>query len=112
MRSNEQRIVALHIRAAELKKRSMIIRTRVLGMASGACCFVILILLANWMPGSADMLAAGKNFPDMSGSIFSDNGVLGYLVIALVAFLLGISVTMLCFCLKKRQEKQDNGEQL
>ncbi len=111
MRSNEQRIDALHKRAAELKKSSMLIRTWVLGAASVACSFALLMLLVNWMPGTADTLAPGEP-SGMSGSIFSENGFLGYLVTALIAFLLGISVTMFCFCLKKRQEKQNNEEQL
>ncbi len=111
MRSNEQRIVALHKRAAELKRSSMLLRARVFGAVSVACSFALLILLVNWMPGAADILAAGEP-SGMSGSIFSENGVLGYLVTALIAFLLGISVTMFCFCLKKRQGKQGDEDQL
>ena len=37
----------------------------------------------------------------MNASIFSDSGVSGYLVIAILAFLLGITVTVFCFRLKK-----------
>ena len=39
--------------------------------------------------------------------MFSDSGALGYIVVALLAFLLGVSVTVFCLRLKKWREKKD-----
>ena len=44
----------------------------------------------------------------MSTGIFSDSSVLGFVVIGIVAFLLGIAVTMFCFYLKKRKDKRED----
>ena len=43
----------------------------------------------------------------MSASLFSGSGALGYIVIALLSFLLGVSVTVFCFRLKKWQDERD-----
>ena len=47
----------------------------------------------------------------MSGSIFSVNDSLAFVVIAILAFLLGVSVTVFCFLWKQRREEQGSGEE-
>ena len=44
----------------------------------------------------------------MSASIFSGSGYLGYIVIGIVAFLLGCAVTVFCFRLRKWQKDKEN----
>ena len=43
-----------------------------------------------------------------TASIFTENPLLGYIVVALVALLLGISVTVLCFRLKQHMAEKEN----
>ncbi len=105
MRTNEERIRAMHKRASVLFKEKRRMQARAIGTAAAALCLVCVILLAVFMPGltGAYMSAAG---PDtMAGSIFSGSPALGYLVIIIIAFLLGGVVTAFCFRLKKWQEQ-------
>ena len=39
--------------------------------------------------------------------MLGSGGALGYLVMALLAFLLGVCVTILCFRLRRREEEND-----
>ena len=64
------------------------------------------------MPGIAASIQTG----DYSGfetaaSIFYGGAALGYIVIGLLAFLLGVCVTVLCFRLRQlhRQDKESEG---
>ena len=110
MRTNEERIAAVHARAAELKRKSGRTRIRIAGGVSAACSLAVLVLLSVRIPAVSGSLPAGSAGPGMSASIFTGSGALGYLVIAVTAFLLGASVTMFCFCLRRRQEKKDGEE--
>ena len=104
MRTNEERIAALHTRAAELEKEKKEQRVRILQAVSAAVCFAAVIVLAFLMPGSAENFAGGSPQNGMSASMLSGSSVLGYIVIGIAAFLLGVSVTIFCFRLKKWED--------
>ena len=80
-------------------------------MASAvAACLVLLIGASLAMPGIAASIQTG----DYSGfetaaSIFHSGAALGYIVIGLLAFLLGVCVTVLCFRLRQmnHEDRQD-----
>ena len=75
------------------------VRRNTVTMASAvAACLVLLIGASLAMPGIAASIQTG----DYSGfetaaSIFHGGAALGYIVIGLLAFLLGVCVTILCF---------------
>ena len=110
MRTTEERISAMHQRAAELKRERRKKQTFLAGGVSIAVCLALVILLALWIPGSLSVHMAELPELGMSGSIFSNNYLLGYIIIAIIAFLLGISVTVFCFRLKKWRDDRDNEE--
>ena len=77
---------------------------------TGAVCLVLLIGASLAMPGIVVKIQTG----DYSGfettaSIFHSGVALGYIVIGLLAFLLGVCVTVLCFRLRQmnREDGQD-----
>ena len=107
MRTNEERIAALHTRAAELEKEKREQRVRILQAVSATVCFAAVIVLALLMPGFAENFAGGSPQNGMSASMLSDSSALGYIVIGIVAFLLGVSVTIFCFRLKKWEDVKD-----
>ena len=50
-----------------------------------------------------------------SASIFTNNGILSYVIVGLIAFILGISFTIFCFRLKRwsneeKTMKRENGD--
>ncbi len=101
MRTNEERITALHSRTAKLKKEAENRRFAAVCALSAAVCLAILAGLAFLIPRVSQNSFSGDAPGSMNASIFSDSGVSGYLVIAILAFLLGITVTVFCFRLKK-----------
>ena len=107
MRTNEERIAAMHKRAAELEKEKRQRKVRIIQALSAAACFAAVILLAVFMPGFSQSLGSGNSQGGMSASIFSESSALGYIVIGVLAFLLGTAVTVFCFRLKKWQKDKD-----
>ncbi len=98
MRTNEERITAMHQRADQIQK------TRNIQLASSAVVLLCVILIAVFLPAvgkmKLDMIPSGAN-----ASIFYETNHLFSVVIAVVSFLLGVSVTILCFYIKKVYER-------
>jgi hypothetical protein len=107
MRTNEERISAMHRRAAELKREKIQRRVRLISSAGICICLAAIILLAVCMPGVINIYISESTFPGMNASIFNGSSFLGFAIIGFVSFLLGVSVTVLCFRLKKWQDLED-----
>ncbi|MBQ6333679.1 MAG: hypothetical protein IJI46_01225 [Erysipelotrichaceae bacterium] len=101
MRTNEERIAAMHQRAEQLQieKRNRFIQ--VSALASG---FIVVILLSLLIPYYAQNIHQEKIPSGMNASIFAQSNALGFIVVAILSFLLGIAVTIFCFYLKKGQK--------
>ena len=109
MRSHEERVAETKRRIAKIERAKR--RRNTITMASAvAACLALLIGASLAMPGIAAHIQTG----DYSGfetaaSIFHSGAALGYIVIGLLAFLLGVCVTVLCFRLRQmnRDDTQD-----
>ena len=110
MRSHEERITEAKRRIAKIEREKRL-RRNTLAMASAvAACLALLIGASFAMPGIAAKIQTG----DYSGfetaaSMYGGSAALGYIVIGLLAFLLGVCVTVLCFRLRQmsREDGQD-----
>lgn len=107
MRTNEERIAALHKRAVELERVKKQHRSRILQVVSVTACFAAVILLAFVMPGFSGALVAGDIQGSMNASIFSGSSAAGFIVIGILAFLFGAAVTVFCFRLEKLQNSRE-----
>ena len=100
----------VHRRAAELKQQSMRRRIRLIQTASAAAGLTAVIVIALTAPNALPDTEAAPAM--MQASIFSGNSSLSYIVVGLLAFMLGIGVTVLCLKLRDysgrhtEQEKQ------
>ena len=110
MRSHEERVVETKRRIAAMERKKRLRRNTVTMASTVAACLVLLIGASLAMPGIAESIQTG----DYSGfetaaSIFHGGADLGYIVIGLLAFLLGVCVTVLCFRLRQmsREDGQD-----
>ena len=110
MRSHEERVVETKRRIAAMERKKRLRRNTVTMASAVAACLVLLIGASIAMPGIAESIQTG----DYSGfetaaSIFHGGAALGYIVIGLLAFLLGVCVTVLCFRLRQmsREDGQD-----
>ena len=106
MRTNEERIAAMHVRANEIKKEDGVRRNRIIEVSSIAAGIVLVVLLAVAMPGYAGLLTPEATTDAMSASIFSESSALAYIVIGALSFLLGITATLFAFRLKKMGDEE------
>ena len=111
MRSHEERIAETKRRIAAREKEKRLRCGRIIMTSAAAACLVLLVCAALAMPDLTAQIPAG----DYSGfetaaSIFRDSAALGYIVIGLLAFLLGVCVTVLCFRLRQI-DKEDTRDQ-
>ena len=110
MRSHEERVAETKRRIAKMEREKRRRRNTVTMASAVAACLVLLIGAALAMPGVAARIQTG----DYSGfetaaSMYGGGAALGYIVIGLLAFLLGVCVTVLCFRLRQmsRVDGQD-----
>ena len=110
MRSHEERITETKRRIAKIEQEKRLRRDTITIASAVAACLALLIGASLAMPGIAAHIQTG----DYSGfettaSIFHSGAALGYIVIGLLAFLLGFCVTVLCFRIQQlsRENAQD-----
>ena len=110
MRSHEERVAETKRRIAKMEREKRLRRNTITMAFSVAACLALLIGASLAMPGIAARIQIG----DYSGfetaaRIFHGGAALGYIVIGLLAFLLGVCVTVLCFRLRQmsREDGQD-----
>ena len=110
MRSHEERVAETKRRIAKIEREKRLRRNTITMASTVAACLALLIGASLAMPGIAASIRTG----DYSGfetaaSIFHGGAALGYIIIGLLAFLLGVCVTVLCFRLRQmsREDEQD-----
>ncbi|MEI3416707.1 MAG: hypothetical protein V8Q43_04000 [Christensenellaceae bacterium] len=111
MQSHIKRVAEPKRRIAKIERENRRRRNTITMASAVAACLALLIGASLAMPGIAARIQAG----DYSGfetaaSIFHGGAALGYIVIGLLAFLLGVCVTVLCFRLRQmnREDDQNN----
>lgn len=123
MRSNEERVVEVKRRIAEKERKKKLRRSRIAAVSAVAACLVLIVVLSLFMPGIAGQLRpGGYSDYEMVASMFGENGALGYIIIGLLAFFLGVCVTILCFRIRllnreeqsvedKKEDREDGADQ-
>ena len=112
MRSHEERVVEAKRRIAKIEREKRRRRDTITIASAVAACLALLIGASLAMPGIATRIQTG----DYSGfetaaSIFHGGAALGYIVIGLLAFLLGVCVTVLCFRLRQMSREDDQNKE-
>ena len=110
MRSREERVAEAKRRIAKIEREKRLRRDRITMVSAAAACLVLLIGVSLAMPGIAANIQTGNYSGfETAASIFHGGAALGYIVIGLLAFLLGVCVTVLCFRIRQlsRENAQD-----
>ena len=109
MRSHEERFAETKRRIAARQRKEQRRRSTI-ATVSAAACLVLIVGVSFAMPG----MVAGIRPGDYAGyetaaSMYGGGAALGYIVIGLLSFLLGVCVTVLCFRLRQinREDSQD-----
>ena len=110
MRSNEERVAAVKRRSKELERENGKRRGRIVRLSSIAACLALIVGLSLVMPGVVGNFSEDTlGYSAMTASIFQGSGALGYIVIGLLAFALGVCVTVLCDH-TRRMEREEKAE--
>ena len=111
MRSLEERVAETKRRIAKMEQEKRRRRDKITMISAAAACLALLVGASFAMSGIAAKIQAGdySGF-ETSASMYGDGAALGYIVIGLLAFLLGVCVTVLCFRLRQmsREDDQNN----
>ena len=110
MRSHEERVAETKRRIAKIEREKRRRRNTFTMASAVAACLALLIGASLAMPGIAASIQTGNYSGfETTASIFHGGAALGYIVIGLLAFLLGVCVTVLCFRLRQmnREDTQD-----
>ena len=111
MRSHEERVAETKRRIAKIEREKRLRRSTITMASAVAACLALLIGASLAMPGIAVSIQTGDYAGfETAASIFHGGAALGYIVIGLLAFLLGVCVTVLCFRLRQmnREDDQNN----
>ena len=111
MRTNEQRTLLIHKRTAEIKREYRIRKQRRFDAVCMVICMFFVIGIGAWMPElMADSTAGNIIHSTGAASMIASHVALGYIIIGLLAFLLGICVTILLYRLRQRNEHRHREE--
>ena len=107
MRSNEEMLRAVHERAAALdrakrKKRRLLMESGVVALA-----LALIVLLASAMPSLQERWTPDATL-SLQASALTDSGMLGFVVVGILAFLLGVAVTVFCVLLRDKRDREDD----
>lgn len=105
MRTNEERVAAVKSRAAQLERQKRLRQKRLLALAC-TCASLAVIVGAALALTQLEMHWRGAAYRT-TASIFADSAAAGYVLIALLAFALGVCVTVLCFRLRVFHEENE-----
>ena len=101
MLDREARVAAVLKRTADLREAR---RKQRIGIGAAVLCLLIAIGIGVVVSTG---LVARITEPDagFSASILASGGSLGYIVVAILAFLLGVTATVICMLLNRRTER-------
>ena len=108
MRSHEERVAETKRRIAKMEREKQLRRNTITMASAVAACLALLIGAALAMPGIAASIQTGDySGLETAASMYGGGAALGYIVIGLLAFLLGVCVTVLCFRLRQMSREDD-----
>ena len=107
MRTNEERTRLIHKRTAEIKRENQKKKQRRLDAACIAACLLLVVGIGAWMPAlRAGGAASGGRPAAGAASPGGSPAARGSSLMGLLAFLLGVCVTVLLYRLRRRKERR------
>ena len=106
MRSNEERIAEVKRRIAEKEYKKRLRRE----WAAAVCCVAACLAVIAGVSVSRIEMGTSSGF-ETAARMLGGSTALGYIVVGLLAFVLGVCVTVLCFRIRRLNEEEQTGEQ-
>ena len=113
MRTNEERAGLIHKRTASIKRERQKRKQRALDMICIAACLILVVGIGLFMPGLTAGIPGGEvHHASGAASLVGSHSALGYILMGIMAFLLGVFVTVLLYRLHRRNERkqQENSD--
>lgn len=110
MRTTDERLAAAKRRAEEIKRQERSRRSRIAAVSGAAACLAAILGLALAMPSVTVRFSGADYYGGMTASLFTGES-LGYLLVGLLAFALGVCVTVLCVRLHERERDEGSEEE-
>ena len=110
MRTTDERLAAAKRRAEEIKRQGRSRRSRIAAVSGAAACLAAILGLALAMPSVTARFSGADYYGGMTASLFTGES-LGYLLVGLLAFALGVCVTVLCVRLHERERDEGSEEE-
>ena len=107
MRTNEERAVLIHQRTAEIKRERQKKKQRAWDMTCIAACLILIVGIGSFLPDWVVGIPGGEvHHTSGAASRVGSHAALGYSLMGLMAFLLGVCVTVLLYRLRRRNERE------
>lgn len=107
MRTNEERARLIQKRTAEIKQERRKRKQRMLEAVCMAACLLLVIGIGIVMPDLTATTVGGNSVnPSETASMIGSHAALDYIIMGLLAFLLGVCVTVLLYRLRRRNERK------
>ena len=105
-------------RIAKKERQKRLQQYRIAAVFAMAACLVVIVSVSLSLPGILNRIEPGTSFGyETAATILGGSTALGYMVIGLLAFILGACVTILCFHIHQlnkeeqtEKQKEDNGD--
>ena len=110
MRTTDERLAAAKRRAEEIKRQERSHRSRIAAVSGAAACLAAILGLALAMPSVTARFSGADYYGGMTASLFTGES-LGYLLVGLLAFALGVCGTVLCVRLHERERDEGSEEE-
>ena len=111
MRSHEERIAEVKRRTAARERAKRLRRGRIAIAVAAAACLALIAGASLAMSGIAVRLQSGDHSGlETAASMYGGSAVLGYIMIGLLSFLLGVCVTILCFRIRRMEHEEPQSE--
>lgn len=106
MRTTEEQLKEINQRVNTIQKQRSLRRQIALDLASGGSCLILLVVVCIWIPKLTEQEI--ENTASNYGGLLLSAPYLGYVLVGILAFTLGICITLLCFHYKKlKQQRQE-----
>ena len=113
MRTNEERQQLIHRRTLEIQREQQKKRERVISGSGIAACLMIIGIgcLMPEVTKQASVSGAKTNYTTGMASMLGNYEALGYICMGILAFALGVCVTILLYRLRKAEEHRKKAEE-
>ena len=104
MRSTDEQLREILKRAEHIKEKQAARRTTAFYALSACACLALLVVTAGYLPSVSGI--GGAQGPVRYGSLLLSAPYMGYVLVCVLAFALGVSVTLLGLQLRRARQKE------